>query len=187
MGPQIDVPQMPQSVLELPRVTMDEPAPDALVLPDLTMPTPENTGARLREDRRALKPQFETRPSEQIELLPFDNDSDRAVSDLLTQPRAVPVQPRMQSPLPRPQLQSPQALNYGSRSYSSRSRIQLVPVQIEFFSVSRGFGYQPYGGYRSGYGSGFGSGYGYNYRPPYGGYRPYGGYGGRDCPSRGRW
>ena len=169
----VPVPPPPVSVLETPRVDVNEPAPGRLVLPDLTMPTPENTAVDSFDNRLSLKPQVTVQPSEPIELLPFDNGD---TAELQTDPRLI---------RPQPQMQSPQALNYGSRAYSSRSRIQMVPIQVEFFSVSRGIGYQPYGGYRSGYGS-----YGrppVGYRP-YGGYVPYGGYGrgnggGRYCPS----
>jgi len=171
LGPQVQRPQQAgrsmDSVLEIPRVAADEPAPGELLLPDLTIPTPQNTASDSFENRRSLKPQLEVRPPDPIELLPFD---DGDVSDLRTKPRAIRPQPR---------IQTPQALNYGSQAWSSRSRIQVAPIQVEFFSVNRGFGYQPYGGY-GGY-----SGYRrppVSYRP-YGGYVPYGGYGGRYCPS----
>jgi len=157
-----------QSVLEIPRVTPEEPAPGALILPELTMPTPENTRADFTEDRRVLRPQIDVRPENEIQLLPFDNRDS--------------VQTR------KPQMQTPQALPYGSAA-SPRSRLLSVPVQVEFFTVTRR--YVPYGGYGS---------YGYNNRPygsyrpsPPRGYRPVGGYGyrpggygygGRDCPSR---
>lgn len=128
----------PQSVIEVPRVTIDEPAPGELVLPDLTIPTPENTAADSLKGQQVLRPQ-----------LPPDN-RDFALR-------------------PAPRLQSPQAMNYGSRVYSSRSRIN-VPIQIEFYSVNRSFGFQRSGGYRSGY-------------RPYGGYVPNRGFGGqRPCP-----
>lgn len=145
----------PIAVPDVPRIAIDESAPGELVLPELTIPTPDNTTVDPLENRRSLKPQFELRPQNQVE----------------------PV-------LPQPRMQSPQALNYGGSAYSSRSRIQIVPVQVEFYSVSRGYGYQPYGGY-GGY-RGYRSGYGSNYRPSYGGYgrspaRP--SYGGsRYCP-----
>ena len=150
----------PPLVLDVPRIAIDEPAPGELVLPDLTIPTPENTTVDPLENRRSLKPQFEVQ-------------------------RQVQIEPA----IPQPRLQSPQALNYGN-SYSSRSRLQIVPLQVEVFSVNRGYGYQPYGGYsgyRPGYRSSYRSGYGSSYRSGYGSsYRPgsYGGYGGgsRYCP-----
>jgi len=161
--PNLPVPQTsevippPISVLELPRIAIDEPAAGELVLPDLTIPTPENTTVDPLENRRSLKPQFEVQPPAQIE----------------------PVLPQ-----PRPRMQSPQALNYGGSAYSSRSRIQIVPIQVEYYSVNRSYGYQPYGGY-----GGYRSGYGSSYRPSYGGYSrsparsAYGGAGGsRYCP-----
>lgn len=146
----------PPLVLDAPRIAIDEPAPGELVLPDLTIPTPENTTVDPLENQRSLKPQFEVQPQAQIEPA-----------------------------LPQPRLQSPQALNYGSRAYLSRSRIQIVPLQVQVYSVNRGYGYQPYGGYggyggyRSGYRSSYRSGYGSSYRPG-----SYGGYGGgsRYCP-----
>jgi len=162
----VPVPPPPISVVETPRVDVNEPAPGELVLPDLTIPTPENTA--LDSFGKSTEP---------IELLPLDGNAVE-----------LPAERRLIRP--QPQLQSPQALNYGSRVYSSRSRIQVVPIQVEFFSVSRGIGYQPYGGYGSGYGSPYGSGYRPGYgsygRPPIN-YRPYGGYGrsnggGRYCP-----
>ena len=184
--PQTEVIPEPQSVLTVPRVGTDEPAPDALVLPDLTMPTPDNTAFESRDNRRSLKPQSTVQPPDPIELLPFNDDQS---TELRTQPRT----PQTQQGLLTPRMQSPQALNYGNRAYSSRSRIQVVPVQIEFFSVSRGIGY-PYGGYGAAYRSGYRGGIGGYGRPPvgyspYGGYVPYGGYGrgysgGRNCPSR---
>lgn len=197
MGPtfrenQESIPQL-DSVLEPPRVTIDEPAPGALLLPDLTIPTPENTAMDSFENRRSLKPQLGVQPPDPIELLPFDNGD---VAELRPQSRATLAQPRMQSPqMQSPQMRSPQALNYGSRTYSSRSRLQVVPIQVEFYSVSRGFGYQSYGGYRGGLGFGYNTGYPASYgRPPvgfrpYGGYVPYGGFGrgnggGAYCPSR---
>lgn len=150
----------PPLVLDVPRIAIDEPAPGELVLPDLTIPTPENTTVDPLENRRSLKPQFEVQ-------------------------RQVQIEPA----IPQPRLQSPQALNYGN-SYSSRSRLQIVPLQVEVFSVNRGYGYQPYGGYsgyRPGYRSSYRLGYGSSYRSGYGSsYRPgsYGGYGGgsRYCP-----
>ena len=189
MGPQVQRPQdvLPQmeSVLEVPRVTIDERAPGELVLPDLTIPTPENTAIDSRMNRRSLKPKFEVRPPDPIELRPFDDDDAAQIGEQIpAQPRSTFVQPRMQTP---------QVLNYGSRAYSSRSRLLSVPIQVEFFSTSRSFGYQPYGaygpgyrsnygsGYRSSYGSGFRSGYGSYGRPP-AGYRPYGGGDPRYCP-----
>ena len=142
----------PPLVLDVPRIAIDEPAPGELVLPDLTIPTPENTTVDPLENRRSLKPQFEVQ-------------------------RQVQIEPA----IPQPRLQSPQALNYGN-SYSSRSRLQIVPLQVEVFSVNRGYGYQPYGGYsgyRPGYRSSYRSGYGSSYRSG-----SYGGYGGgsRYCP-----
>ncbi len=180
MGPKtelVPVPPPPVSVMETPRVDVNEPVPGAMVLPDLTMPTPENTTVESFDNQQSLKPPVTIQPSEPIELLPFD-DGDTA--ELQTAPRLIRPQPR---------LQSPQALNYGNRTFSSRSRIQAVPVQVEFFSVSPGIRYQSYGGYQSGYRPSYGS-YGrppVGYRP-YGGYVPYGGYGrgnggGRYCPS----
>ena len=157
MYPRLDLGSEPsQSVLEVPRVTIDETAPGMLVLPDLTIPTPENTAAEPLEGQRVLRPQLDVGPQGR-DLLPDNRDF---------------AQQRV------PRLQSPQALNYGSRAYSSRSRIQL-PIQIEFYSASRSFGYQPYGGYGGGYRTRS------SYRP-YGGYAPRGyggGYGGgRSCP-----
>lgn len=182
MGPQVPrqqemLPQL-ESVMEVPRVIIDEPPPSELLLPDLTMPTPENTAMESRENRRSLKPQFEVQPQDRIELLPYGNGAVTEPSrQVFTQPRSFP----QSSSFPQPRMQTPQALNYGSQAYSSRSRIQFVPVQVEFYSGSRSFGYQPYGGYRASYSSGYRSGYGSFGRPPVG-YRPYGGGDGRYCP-----
>lgn len=148
-APQLAAPQLgpPASVLEIPRVTPGEPAPEALLLPELTMPTPENSGAGVSEERRVLRPQLEARSEDQLELLPFDDrDSIRART---------------------PQMRTPQALPYGangssglgsnSRTYRSRSRLVAIPLQIEFFTVTQryvpygGYGVRPYGGYRPTY------------------------------------
>lgn len=170
LAPVAPVPMLPppqsapsQSVLDIPRVTAEEPAPGALVLPELTMPTPENTGAV--ENQHVLRPQLDVRPQAELELLPFDDRNS--------------IQAR------QPQMRTPRALPYGN---SSQQRQLAVPIQIEFFTVTRryapyggygsgGYGYRSYGSSRSPYGSG-------GYRPS-GGYAPYGyGRGGRDCPSR---
>jgi hypothetical protein len=176
--PQLPTPELgpPQSVLEIPRVTADEPAPGELILPELTMPTPENTAA-FPDQQRVLRPQLNVQPQDELELLPFD-DADS-------------IQART------PQMRTPKALPYGTNAfgsnvygsngrsaYSSRSRLLAVPIQVEFYSVTQrylpygGFGYgnRPYGSFRPGYSPG-------GYRPA-GGYVPYGGYGGRDCPYR---
>jgi len=133
MGPE-GAPESPLSVLELPQITVDED-PGALVLPDLTMPTPENTVAGDNPYRQTLKPQLNDQTGNQFEL--------------------------------QPRMQAPQALPYGGSYIPSPTRRLSVPIQVEFFSISRG--YIPYGGYRS---------------RGYSGYRPYGGGygGGRYCP-----
>ncbi|QEG25240.1 hypothetical protein [Mariniblastus fucicola] len=156
-------PQQPQSVLETPGAVINQSAPEQLILPDLTIPTPENTAATSREDRRSLKPQFDALSQDRIELLPFDNDDT----------------PSLQARIRIPQMSTPQALNYRSQTYTSRSLLRTLPIQIEFFSETQSFGYQPYGVYRPG-GYGYRS-YGGAYRPysgyqPYGRYRPYGGH-----------
>ena len=164
-------PEVPTTVLEVPRVTIDEPAPGELVLPELTMPTPENSTADFGQNRSVLRPQIA--PGEELQLLPLDNRE--------------PAQAR------RPQMTTPRALPYGnsglgnSAAYGNNAaasrlgRLLSVPVQVEVFTERRG--YVPYGGYRS-----FNFEYRpSNYRPSYprgyrsGGYAPYGG---RDCPSR---
>lgn len=164
---------VPRSVLEIPRVTMDEPAPESLVLPDLTVPTPENSAADFRQGRTVLRPQLEPQRRDNLQLLPFDSQES--------------IQTRT------PRLQAPQPLPYGTygnrtRTESARSRLMSIPIQVEFYSVRGSYGYQPYGGFvpqSYGYGSGYRSGY-----RPYGGYgyRPNNGYrGGRNCPNGGRW
>lgn len=155
MGPKTETgalpehkPAPPQTVIES-QPQFDKGAPGALVLPDLTIPTPENSGVDTDPDRTTLKPP----------LVQPDGGLDQA---------------------PAPRMHTPQAHYYGSSSFShTRSRAFAVPVQVEFFTITRGFGYQPYGVY------------GGLYRPPvygyrFGGYVPYGGYGygGRNCPNR---
>ena len=143
----------PLSVLEVPPVTMDGPASGALVLPDLTMPTPENTRVDAF-DRTSLKPRIGVQPNDRFEL---------------------PPEPRLQAPRAL-------SYGAGTLSSRPQFGVYRAPLQIEIFSANRGFGFQSYGGYRSGgYGyrpNGYGYGYGGGYRP-YGGYRggqycPYG-------------
>ena len=172
--PQLEPSAPPVTVLELPRVAPDELAPGELVLPELTMPTPENSTADFGQSRRALRPQIAPAPTEELQLLPFDNREPAQVA--------------------RPQMTTPRALPYGSAgvgqgSYGNNAgasrlgRLLSVPVQVEVITQTRG--YVPYGGYRSFNfqyrPSGYRSSVPRGYRP---GYAPYGGYGGRDCPYR---
>ncbi len=142
-------PESAQSVLEVPRITLDEPSPGGLVLPDLTVPTPENSMADNGQNRTVLKPPLLDQSGDEIALLPFDNRN--------------PSQGRI------PRMQSPQALSYGGSYIAPRTRFNNASVQVEFFSISRGFGYQPYGGYvPRGYWPYGGFGYGGGSYCPYG-------------------
>ena len=150
LGPSPEVELLPSpdsGYVELPEVPMVQPVPGELVLPELTIPTPENSIAD-GGNQRVLKPQLDQQS--QHGLQPLDN--------------------RNQAPAQVPRLQGPQALSYGGRYVQPRTRVFSTPIQVEVFTFSRGgFGYQPYGGYRGGYG-------GYRAYGGYGGGRscPYG-------------
>jgi len=170
----VPIPPPPSSVLEVPSADNEKrptgelasaSASEEIILPELTMPTPENTTADLQEGLTVLRPRFDDRQQAPVDLLPFNGRDDRQ--------------------LPKPRMQAPQALNYGSQTSATPSRLQ-VPIQFEFYSVNRSFGYSPLSGLGVG---GFNAGFN---RPavyqPFGGYVPYGGYGrgyggGRYCPS----
>ena len=158
MGPQENEKQErskePKSVIEVPQVQSNDAAPKVLVLPNLTIPTPENTAADRVDSQTVLRPGFGERSDDDLQLLPFNERNDAR--------------------LRQPTLQPPRALPYGSnsRSFYSSTRRLAVPIQVEFFSFGNfgfqpfpAYGYRPYGGY-----------------VPYGGYRSYGGFGGRNCP-----